>query len=54
MYGQWRGDLVRAAKPSYCGAEDLEKSSCLSRSSGRRQAVRKVRAIPTARRLQDG
>jgi len=54
MYGQWCGDLLRATKTCHRGAEDLEEGGCLSRSSGRRQAMRKVRTISAAGRLQDG
>src|ERR1700736_3581570 len=54
MCGQWRGDLLRAAEPCRRGAEDLEEGGCLSRSPGRREAMRKVRAISAAGRLQDG
>src|SRR5438105_2914982 len=54
MYGQWRGDMLRAAEHCRRGTEDLEEGRCLPRSSGWREAVRKMRAIPAAGRLQDG
>ena len=47
-------DLLRAVEPCRRGTKDLEEGGCLSRLSGWRKAVRKMRAIPAAGRLQDG
>ena len=52
--GRRRGDLLCVAEPRRRGAEDLEEGGGLPRSSGWRQAMRKVRAISAAGRLQNG
>lgn len=48
-----RGNF-RRANPCQRSAKDLQERGCLSGSRRWRQAERKVRAVPTARRLQDG